>query len=102
VTDPVAAYAEACRAYADATRDELVRLSLNAESESVRLGAIKELNDRSFSKAQQEVAVAVGAAVLADDVEVARRLAFILARAAAAQDDAPPAVEHRPEPGGES
>jgi hypothetical protein len=68
VTDPVAQYAEACRAYADATREELLRLALNSESDAVRLGAIRELNDRAYGKAAQSVDVAVAALPLADDV----------------------------------
>lgn len=51
--------------YTDAAMKELGRLSLNAESESARVAAIRELFDRAYGKATQKIAGDEGGAPIA-------------------------------------
>ena len=58
------------RAHGEAAVTELARLATGANSESVKLAAIKELLDRSFGRApvaQGETAAGVTAHVMVDD-----------------------------------
>jgi hypothetical protein len=98
--DLAADLAARARHYSDMSLEEIARLAANAENESVRLAACRELLDRAHGKAPVAIEATVTPAQLDDDFEIARRLAFLLARAAAAQDDAPRAVEHHPEASG--
>jgi hypothetical protein len=99
--DPAADLAERARHYSDMSLEEIARLAANAENESVRLAACRELLDRAHGKAPVAIEATVAPAYLDDDVEIARRLIFILRRGEAALDEQPRAVEHLPdEPGG--
>jgi hypothetical protein len=79
-TDPVAELAERARRYAPDIVDELARLALNAEADATRVAAGSALLDRGFGKPTAHVEAYVAPACLSDDVEIARRLIFILRR----------------------
>ena len=68
--------------YGPAALAELVRLSTSAESEQTRVSACKEILDRAYGKSTQNVQ-RTGDAIEADpisDLELARRIAFLLDR----------------------
>jgi hypothetical protein len=97
--DPAADLAERARRYAPDIIDELARLALNAEADATRVAAGNALLDRGYGKPTAHVEAYVAPACLSDDVEIARRLIFILRRGEAALDDA--AALPSPEAGGE-
>jgi len=70
--------------YAPAALMELARLSVDAEHEQTRVSACREILDRAYGKAPQAIEQ-TNINKMADDVtnlEVARRVAFLLTSAA--------------------
>jgi hypothetical protein len=68
--------------YGPAALAELARLSTNADSEQARVSACKEILDRAYGKSTQIMEIndnAIKEEI--DDLELAKRLAFILSRA---------------------
>jgi len=77
---------EICRGYGPEMIEALVRLAKGAQSEAARVAAIKEVLDRAYGKSVQKLAGDDKEPPIkvedVSDIEVAKRIAFLLANAA--------------------